>query len=99
MFARINKAFFSQFSSQNFLLLFAATVFLLSIFLRSAIDIGPDTAFYIDLGKKISEGKKYYYDFFESNFPASFYFYALQYKVSVFLGINPRALTSFFSIK
>lgn len=76
------------FSSQKFLLLTCAAIFLLSIFLRSTIDIGSDTGFYLDLGKKISEGKKYYYDFFESNFPPSFYFYALQYRLSILIGVN-----------
>ena len=37
----------------------------------------------------MAQGGRYYYDFFESNFPLSFYFYALQYKISVLLGISP----------
>ncbi len=84
------------FSSQKFLLLICSAIFLLSIFLRSTIDIGSDTGFYLDLGKKISEGKKYYYDFFESNFPLSFYFYALQYRLSVLTGINQIIMSEIF---
>ena len=84
------------FSSQKFLLLSCIGIFLLSIFLRSTVDIGADTGFYLDLGKRIAEGKKYYYDFFESNFPLSFYFYALQYRLSVLSGINQIIMSEIF---
>ncbi len=77
------------FASQKFLFLSCAAIFLLSIFLRSTINIGSDTGFYLDLGKKIVEGKRYYYDFFESNFPPSFYFYSLQYRLATLSGISP----------
>ena len=76
-------------SAKIFLLIFCLIIFFLSIFLRSIIDIGPDTGVYLYLGKKVAQGGRYYYDFFESNFPLSFYFYALQYKISVLLGISP----------
>lgn len=56
--------------------------------MRSLIDIGPDTGVYLDLGKKVARGGKYYYDFFESNFPISFYFYALQYQIASLLHLN-----------
>ena len=75
--------------SRNFLLFSCAAIFLLSIFLRSIIDIGADTGVYIDLGKKVAQGKKYYYDFFESNFPFSFYLYAGEYQLSRLLNISP----------
>ena len=75
--------------SKNFLIISCAFIFFLSIFLRSIIDIGPDTGVYIDLGKKIAQGKKYYYHFFESNFPLSFYIYAVEYSISNLLHINP----------
>jgi len=84
------------FSSKNFLLLTCSSIFLLSIFLRSIVDIGADTGFYLDLGKRIAEGKKYYYNFFESNFPLSFYFYALQYKISVLSGISQIIMSEIF---
>src|SRR3989338_4343049 len=71
-------------------------IILFSIFLRSMIDIGADTAFYIDLGGKIANGKQYYYDFFESNFPLSFYFYALQHYFSQFFNINPILTSEIF---
>lgn len=71
-------------------------IFLLSIFLRSTMDIGSDTGSYIDIGKKIYEGKKYYYDFFEGNFPLSFYFYALQYKLAAVSGIDAILMSEIF---
>ncbi len=79
--------------SDFFLLISCATIFLLSIFLRSTIDIGADTGIYISLGKKIFDGGKYYYDFFESNFPISFYLYALEYQLSSLLYISPIILS------
>lgn len=76
------------FASKSFLIYNCAAIFLLSLFLRSLLDVGSDTLFYIDIGKKISNGGKYYYNFFESNFPLSFYFYALEHQISSLLGIN-----------
>ncbi len=75
--------------NKKFLYFSCVIIFLLSIFLRSLIDIGADTAVYIDLGQKIAEGKKYFSGFFESNFPFSFYLYALEYHASKALHINP----------
>lgn len=66
---------------------------MLSIFLRSTMDIGADTGIYLNLAKKISRGGKYYYDFFESNFPLSFYFYYLQYQLAQLLHISPITLS------
>jgi hypothetical protein len=85
-----NKNFFHS----NLFLNFACSIiFFLSIFLRSQIDIGADTGIYLNLGKKISHGGKYYYDFFESNFPLSFYFYASQYKLAQLLHLSPIILS------
>lgn len=64
-------------------------VVVFSITLRSKRPIGTDTAIYLDLGKKIAEGKRYYYDFFETNFPISFYFYALEHKIAKLFAIDP----------
>jgi len=93
MFAGKSKDFLH---SNIFLFVTSAVIFLLSIYLRSTIDIGADTAVYLDLGKKVAEGKKYYYDFFESNFPISFYFYALQYEIAKFTNISPIILSEIF---
>lgn len=79
--------------SRNFLFGCSALIFLFSIFLRSRIDIGADTGVYLDLGKKVAEGKKYYFNFFESNFPISFYFYALQFRLTEVLHLSPIILS------
>jgi hypothetical protein len=76
------------FHSNFFLKISCLIIFCLSIFLRSQIDIGADTGIYLNLAKKISQGGKYYYNFFESNFPISFYFYYLQYELSQLLHLN-----------
>ncbi len=80
-------------ASENFLFLSCSIIFLFSIFLRSTIDIGSDTGVYINLAKKISKGGRYYYDFFESNFPLSFYFYLLEYYTTKTLHLNPIILS------
>jgi hypothetical protein len=81
-----NKNFFH---STIFLYSSCALVFLLSLFLRSRFDIGPDTGIYLDLGKKVFLGKKYYYDFFESNFPLSFWLHVIPYFLASFFKISP----------
>lgn len=77
------------FASKAFLLCFSSAIFLLSIYLRSAIDTGQDTNIYISLGQRIAQGGKYYDTFLESNMPILFYIYALEYRLSLFLHINP----------
>ena len=64
-------------------------IILSSLYLRSIFDIGPDTAVFLDVGKKISMGKKYFYDIFEINFPLNMWNYALQYRIAKFLNIHP----------
>lgn len=89
----LSKEFFS---SKLFLFYSCFAVFLLSLFFRSMVDIGPDTGIYLDLGRKVYLGEKYYYGFFESNFPFSFYFYAFQYFISLKTAINPIILSEIF---
>jgi len=93
MFANKLRGFFY---GNKFLFITSGLIFFFSIYLRSTIDIGADTAVYLDLGKKVAEGKKYYYNFFESNFPISFYFYALQYEIAKFTNIDPIILSEIF---
>ncbi len=78
-----------SFNNQAILATICGAIILFSIFLRSTFDIGADTAFYISLGQKISEGEKYYDNFFESNFPISFYIYAIESRLAALSGINP----------
>ncbi|MBP7710543.1 MAG: hypothetical protein KA100_05690 [Rickettsiales bacterium] len=79
--------------SNIFLKISCLAIFCLSIFLRSQMDIGADTGIYLNLAKKISQGGKYYYHFFESNFPISFYFYYLQYELAQLLHLNQIILS------
>ncbi len=88
----INKIF----SSQYFLLITSIIIIVSSLVIRSKLMIGTDAAIYLHLGKKIAEGKKYYYDFFETNLPISFYIYSLEYKISQFLGIDYIIFSDFF---
>ena len=91
----INK-FREIISAKNFLIVSCALIFCLSVFLRSIIDIGPDTGVYLDLGAEIANGGRYYYNFFESNFPISFYIYAAQYHFAQFTHISPILVSEIF---
>jgi len=88
---------FSQFT-KNYILtaknywLFFPIIFAISIFLRSITDIGPDSGVFLDVGKKLALGKRYFYDIFEINFPLLMWFYALQYKISLITKIHPVIL-------
>jgi len=93
---KIADSFIFLISSKYFLYFTASLIALTSIFIRSIHDIGPDTAFYLYLGEKIAKGGKYYYDFFDPNFPISFYIYALQYRIASFFAINPIIFSDFF---
>ena len=62
---KIVKNFFSKCSLWHI----CGVIFLLSIYIRSLADIGPDTGVYMDVGKKLALGKDYFSDIFEINFP------------------------------
>ncbi len=83
-------------ASRYFLYFTTTIITLVSVFVRSLNDIGTDTAIYLYLGEKIAKGAIYYKDFFETNFPISFYIYALQYRIASFFAINPIIFSDFF---
>lgn len=71
-------------------------VFGLHVLISSYSDIGPDTAIYIDIGRKIANGGKFYTDIFESNLPFNFYLYALQYKIYQLTGFSRILMSTLF---
>ncbi len=89
---KIIKNSISKFSLSNI----CGLIFLLSIYIRSLSDIGPDTGVYMDVGKKMALGKDYFSDIFEINFPILMWLYALQYKVSIALNISPILMAEIF---
>ena len=82
------------FTSQNYWLCFPI-ILAISIYIRSVADIGPDSAVYLDVGKKLALGKRYFYDIFEINFPLLMWFYAWQYKISLIIKVHPILLAEF----
>ncbi len=82
--------------SKNFCLWSVSIIFLLSIFLRSRVDIGYDSGFYIEIAAKIAQGGRYYYDFFESNFPLSFFIHLIPYYISQFIGFSQIIIADYF---
>ncbi|MFM7620353.1 MAG: hypothetical protein ACKO47_01945 [Alphaproteobacteria bacterium] len=70
--------------------------FALHVLISSCTDIGSDTAIYIDIGRKMANGGKFYTEIFESNLPYNFYLYALQYKIYQWTGINRVLMSIFF---
>ena len=92
-----NKNFAEDiFGSHFFLKLALAVIFLLSIFLRSRIDVGGDSAVNIDLAAKIARGGRYYYDFFESNFPLTLWITVIPYSLAKLFNISPLITADFF---
>lgn len=85
-----------NFASKDFLCSCCGIIFLFSIYIRSIIDIGPDTSVYMDVGKKLALGKDYFVDIFEINFPILMWLYALQYKFSIALNISPILTAEIF---
>jgi len=59
-----------------------------SLMVRSDLYIGSDPAFYYITAEKILQGKHYYYNFFESNFPLNFYIYTIPVLISHITGIS-----------
>ncbi len=82
--------------SKIFCLWSVSAIFLLSIYLRSSFDIGGDSAVYLDLAAKIFRGGRYYYDFFESNFPLSFWIHLIPYSIAKILKISPIITAEIF---
>ncbi len=75
--------------SKNFCPWSISLVFLLSVYLRSMLDIGSSSSVYLDLAEKIFRGGKYYYDFFEGNSPLSFWLHIIPYSAAKFFKISP----------
>jgi hypothetical protein len=94
------KSFFQKIDqflcAKNFCFWSVSTIFLFSIYLRSLIDIGGDSAAYIDIAAKMFRGGKYYYDFFEGNFPLSFWIHLIPYSVAKILNISPIITAEIF---
>ncbi len=83
---KISQKFLSQ-SNSTFII--CALTILSSIFIRSARDIGPDSAIHIDIAQKILQGSKYYYDFFENNFPFVFYLTTIPVFAAKIFSVSP----------
>ncbi len=71
-------------------------IILLSLFKRSMVDIGQDSGLYLEIAQKIFEGKKYYHDFFEYNFPLSFLLLIIPVAISNLLGLSPIIIADYF---
>ena len=71
-------------------------IVLLSLYKRSTVDIGQDSALYLEIAQKILEGKKYYHDFFEYNFPLSFLILTIPIYFSNLLGVTPIVIADYF---
>ena len=71
-------------------------IILVSLFKRSMIDIGQDSGLYLEIAQKIFEGKKYFNDFFEYNFPLSFLLLIIPVGISKLLGLSPIISADYF---
>jgi len=92
----LENKIYKNFSSKLSLSICCGLIFLVSIFVRSLADIGPDSSVYMDVGKKLALGKDYFDDIFEINFPILMWLYALQYKMAIATGISPILMSEIF---
>ena len=93
---KLSKNIINNFSAKFSLWNICGLIFLLSIYLRSLSDIGPDTGVYMDVGKKLALGKDYFSDIFEINFPFLMWLYAFQYKLSITINVSPILMSEIF---
>ena len=71
-------------------------IVLLSLYKRSTVDIGQDSGLYLEIAQKILEGKKYYHDFFEYNFPLSFLILTIPIYFSNLMGVTSIVIADYF---
>jgi hypothetical protein len=72
------------------------SIVLLSLYKRSTIDIGQDSGLYLEIAQKILDGKKYYHDFFEYNFPLSFLLLTPPVYVANLFNVSPIIIADYF---
>lgn len=60
-----------------------------SLYIRSHMYVGVDPSFYYLTAERILNGERYYYDFFEPNFPLNFYIYTIPVIFNKITGIDP----------
>ncbi len=65
-----------------------AGIVVISLYFRLTLYIGADPAFYLITAEKLWHGERYYYDFFESNFPLNFYIFIIPVWLSAVLGVS-----------
>jgi len=69
---------------------------ILSLFAQSNRDIGHDSATYIEVAQKMLKGGIYYQDFFELNFPLSFYLTKIPVALAQIAEISPIIAVTIF---
>jgi hypothetical protein len=84
------------FNNELFGFFCCVSIVLLSLYKRSMIDIGQDSGLYLEIAQKILDGKKYYHDFFEYNFPLSFLLLTPPVYVANLLNVSPIIIADYF---
>jgi hypothetical protein len=88
---------FDEFLGSKFFCLWSIfIILLLSIFLRSRLDIGYNSAYYIDIADKISTGGKYYYNFFTNSSPLIFFIHLIPNFIAKLTGFSPIIVADYF---
>lgn len=85
-----------SFSANNSATFAIFVIFALSLFAQSNRDIGHDSATYIEVAQKMLKGGIYYQDFFELNFPLSFYLTVIPVAIAQMLGVSPIITLTIF---
>lgn len=81
-------------NNRNICWIVGLAMVVLSLWMRSGMYLGTDPAFYYLTAERILQGERYYYDFFEPNFPINFYIFSIPVILHNITGIAP--VTSFY---
>lgn len=84
------------FAAKNFTNLAILLVVFCGVLMQSTRDIGHDSAVYLEIASKMLAGGKYYQDFFEANFPLSFWLTLISVFFAKIVQISPIITTTFF---
>jgi len=84
------------FKSQSFALFGSLAIILISLYIRSSVDIGVDSGIALEIAQKILEGKKFNHDFIEYNFPLTFILLFPPILIANFFKITPIIIADYY---
>ena len=83
-------------SSKSCALFGSLVIILISLYIRSSVDIGVDSGISLEIAQKILEGKKLNHDFIEYNFPLTFILLFPPILIANFFKITPIIIADYY---